>query len=97
MLTTRPTADRGEAADDALVQQIAAALAHQLGRRLDDAERDALGVGAEARHGLPERQGGVAVEAQPLGDRGIAYGFAKPPNGQSQGEMFPICSMLGAT
>ena len=36
----------------ALAQPVAA-LAHQLGLGLDDAERHALGVGAEARHGLP--------------------------------------------
>ena len=43
---------------------------HQIRLRLDDTERDTLGVGAEARHGLAQRQGGVACEAQPLGDHG---------------------------
>jgi hypothetical protein len=38
--------------------QPVALLAHQLGPGLDDAQRHALGVGAEARHGLPERKGG---------------------------------------
>ena len=32
--------------------QPVALLAHQLGPGLDDAQRHALGVGAEARHGL---------------------------------------------
>ena len=38
--------------------ELLAAHPHQRGLRLDDAERDALGVGAQPRHGLSERQGG---------------------------------------
>ena len=50
--------------------QPVALLAHQLGPGLDDAQRHALGVGAEARHGLPERQRGITIEPQPLGHHG---------------------------
>jgi hypothetical protein len=53
--------------------QPVALLAHQLGPGLDDAQRDALGVGAEARHGLPQRKRGVAIEAQPLGCTGPRF------------------------
>src|SRR4051794_36969713 len=45
-------------------------LEHQLGPGLDDAQRDALGVGAEARHGFAEGRCRVAVETQPLGRHG---------------------------
>lgn len=42
--------------------ELPTALMHQIERRLDDAEGDALGLGALARHRLPEREGGVAVK-----------------------------------
>src|SRR4051794_24259168 len=35
--------------------------------RLVDAQRSPFHLGAAARHGPPERQGGIAIETQPLG------------------------------
>src|SRR3954470_24274836 len=55
--------------------------------RLVDAQRSPFPLGAGARHSPPERQGGIAVEAQPLGYEGR-------PEGQNRGSVHADCSAL---